>query len=209
MKKPTVAFDTLPVTWPAVCGYAAGIGIYVGVINQIQPLYNTSFRDIAVTPEWWVLFAVLIVSNCKSAWEAGLKCLVFFLISQPLVYLVELPTLGWEKALFYYTRIWLPVSLLTLPGGAVAFFAKKQNMVGAAVLGVGNTVVALVGESYFLQLCRAFPRHLLTVISCIGIVAATVCGMQKNRKTRLLSLAVTALLTAGITVWALLSGRTL
>ena len=88
MKKLSAAFGTLPMTWPVVCAFAAIIGIYVGVINQIPILYDTSFRDIAVSYEWWVLFAVLIVSNCKNAKEAGLKCLVFFLISQPVIFLV-------------------------------------------------------------------------------------------------------------------------
>ena len=125
MKKISTAFGGLPMTWPIVCGFAVIIGIYVGVINQIPIMHDTSFQDVAVTLEWWVLFAVLIVSNCKSAREAGLKCLVFFLISQPVIYLVELPAIGLDKALYYYTSIWLPVSLLTLPGGAIAFLAKR------------------------------------------------------------------------------------
>ena len=180
MKKLSAAFGSLPMTWPVVCVSAAIIGVYVGVINQIPILYDTSFRDIAVSYEWWVLFAVLIVSNCKSAREAGMKCIVFFLISQPIIYLVELPMLGWDKALYYYSRIWLPISLLTLPGGAVAFFAKKQNVTGAVILGIGNTIVALMGVSYFLKLYSAFPRHLLTVISCASIIVVLLLGMQKR-----------------------------
>lgn len=103
-----------------------------------------------------------------------------FLISQPVIYLVELPAIGLDKALYYYTSIWLPVSLLTLPGGAIAFLAKRQNALGAAILGVGNTIVALMGVSYFRQMLGSFPRHLLTVVSCAAIVAVTVLGMQRN-----------------------------
>lgn len=209
MKKISAAFGSLPMTWPIVCGFAVITGIYVGVINQIPILHDTSFQDIAVTLEWWVLFAVLIVSNCKSAWEAGLKCLVFFLISQPVIFLVELPTIGLDKALYYYTGIWLPISLLTLPGGAIAFLAKRQNVLGAAILGVGNTIVALMGVSYFQQILKVFPRHLLTVASCAAIVAVTILGMQKKRRTRLLSAAITVLLTAVIAAWTVMNGRTL
>lgn len=207
MKKLSTAFGTLPMTWPVVCAFAAIIGIYVGVINQIPILYDTSFRDIAVTYEWWVLFALLIVSNCKNAREAGMKCLVFFLISQPIIYLIELPMLGWDKAMYYYLRIWLPISLLTLPGGAVAFFAKKQNVLGAVVLSIGNTVVALLGVSYFQKLCHSFPRHLLTVVSCAAIIAVLLMGMQQKWKTRFLSAATTLLLTAGVIIWAVLNER--
>lgn len=209
MKKLYAAFGRLPMTWGIVCGFAVIVGVYVGVINQIPILRDTSFQDIAVTLEWWVLFALLIVSNCKSAREAGLKCLVFFLISQPVIYLVELPSIGIDKAIYYYTGIWLPVSLLTLPGGAIAFFAKKQNVLGAAILGIGNAIVALVGVSYFRQMLGEFPRHLLTVVFCAAIIAAAVLGMQKKRKTRLLSLAFTALLTAGVIFWTVTSGRVL
>lgn len=209
MKKISAAFGGLPMTWPIVCGFAVITGIYVGVINQIPILHDTSFQDIAVTLEWWVLFAVLIVSNCKSAWEAGLKCLVFFLISQPIIFLVELPTIGLDKALYYYMGIWLPISLLTLPGGAIAFLAKRQNVLGAAILGVGNTIVALMGVSYFQQILKVFPRHLLTVVSCAAIVAVTILGMQKKRRTRLLSAAITVLLTAVIAAWTVMNGRTL
>ncbi len=209
MKKISAAFGGLPMTWPIVCGFAVIIGVYVGIINQIPILHDTSFQDIAVTLEWWVLFAVLIVSNCKSAWEAGLKCLVFFLISQPVIFLVELPTIGLDKALYYYTGIWLPISLLTLPGGAIAFLAKRQNVLGAAILGVGNTIVALMGVSYFQQILKVFPRHLLTVASCAAIVAVTILGMQKKRRTRLLSAAITVLLTAVVAAWTVMNGRTL
>lgn len=207
MKNITTAFGGLPMTWPVVAAFAAIIGIYVGVINQIPILYDTSFRDIAVSYEWWVLFAVLIVSNCKNAKEAGLKCLVFFLISQPVIFLVELPSIGLDKALYYYTKIWLPITLLTLPGGAIAFYAKKQNALGAVALSIGNTVVALLGVSYFQKLCHSFPRHLLTVVSCAAIIAVLLMGMQQKWKTRFLSAATTLLLTAGVIIWAVLNER--
>lgn len=207
MRKLSELFGGLPMTWRRVCVCAAVIGVYVGVVNQIPFMQDTSFQDIAVTMEWWVLFAVLIATNCRRALEAGVKCLVFFLISQPIIFLVELPALGFEKALYYYLRIWLPISLLTLPGGEIAFFAKRQNALGAAILGVGNTIVALVGVSYALKLGSTFPRHLLTVLSCVGIMAVTVLGIQKKWRLRLLSLAVTAVLTTGIIVIAVKSGR--
>lgn len=195
--------------WPIVCIFAVLIGVYVGIINQIPLLYDTSFQDIAVTMEWWVLFAVFIVSNCRNAWEAGCKYLVFFLISQSVIYLVELPSLGWNRALYYYARIWLPISLLTLPGGVIAFFAKKQNTVGAVILAIGNTIVALMGVSYFLRMRSTFPRHLLTVISCAAILAVIILGVQQKRRMRLFSLAVTVLLTTAVILWTAGNGRSL
>lgn len=78
MKKLSAAFGTLPMTWPVVCAFAAIIGIYVGVINQIPILYDTSFRDIAVTYEWWVLFALLIrvkLQKCQRG-RAKMPCVL-------------------------------------------------------------------------------------------------------------------------------------
>lgn len=93
------------------------------------------------------------------------------------------------------------------PGRSVAFFAKKQNVLGAVILGIGNTIVALMGVSYFLKLCSAFPRHLLTVISCASIIVVLILGMQKRWKTRILSAVTTVLLTAGVIIWAVLNER--
>lgn len=209
LRKIPAAFGNLPMTWPVVCIFAAAIGVYVGIINQIPILNNTSFQDIAVTLEWWVLFAILIVSNCKSALESGLKCIVFFLISQPIIYILELPTIGLQTALSYWLNIWLPITFLTLPGGAIAFFAKKQNALGAVILSIGNTIVALMAASYSLKMYDEFPRHLLTVVSCVAIIAVTIFGMQKKWWTRLLSLATTVLLTTSIILFTVLSGRVL
>ena len=58
---------------------------------------DTSFADISTTFEWWILFGTIIIMNSKSNLDSALKCIVFFLISQPLVYLVQVPfsDLGW------------------------------------------------------------------------------------------------------------------
>lgn len=65
--------------------YTAAIGVLNGTIYLrsrniwgVILMHDTSFQDIAVTLEWWVLFAVLIVSNCQCVWEAASKCLIFY-----------------------------------------------------------------------------------------------------------------------------------
>lgn len=202
-------FGNICMTWPRVCLFAVIIGIYVGIINQIPFLYDTSLQDIAITHEWWVLFAVLIAANCGSGWEAALKCFVFFLISQPVIYIVELPTIGMQRALYYWLRIWLPATVFTFPGGFIAYFSKKQNALGAGILGIGNTIVAVLGLHYFLAVCSAFPRHLLTVISCASIIVLTLFGVQKKWWTRLLSASTTVLLTSVVILYALFNDLTI
>ncbi len=52
---------------------------------------DTSFRDISVYLEWWILFGTIIICNSKSPKDSALKYFIFFLISQPLIYLIEVP----------------------------------------------------------------------------------------------------------------------
>ena len=90
-------------SWLKTIIFALAAGAYTGTINQIPVLQNTSFDDIAVTYEAWVLFGTLIAINCKKPLEAGLKVFVFFLISQILCFTVEIPTLGFSQSYFYFT----------------------------------------------------------------------------------------------------------
>ena len=72
----------------------------------IPALHYSSFHTIVVSFEVWILFGIIIIMNSKSNLDSALKCFVFFLISQPLVYLIQVPfsELGWM--LFGYYKFW-------------------------------------------------------------------------------------------------------
>ena len=92
-------FGGINMAWPKVIVFAVVTGAYTGIVNLIPALHDTSLSSIAVTWEAWVLFALIVACNCKKAWESALKVFVFFLISQPLVYLVDWSLYGhfpWE-----------------------------------------------------------------------------------------------------------------
>ncbi len=204
-------FGGLDMSWKHVIIFAVGIGVFVGLINQVPVLEETSFRDIAVSFEWWVLFAFLIVTNCKSGLEAAAKCFVFFLISQPLIYLVEIPTLGFALGMSYWTTTWLPATFLTLPGGFIAYYAKKQNALGAVILGLAGAILAIVSMHYlsvmFSPISFApFPRHLLTVLFCFAAIALMNIGIQKKGNMRALSLAITIVATVAFDGYCILNG---
>ncbi len=78
-------------------------GVVTGLILSIPFLENTSVFNIGTCFEFWVLMAVIIAYGSKKPLEAGLKVFVFFLISQPLVYLVKAPfsELGLGEFKFY------------------------------------------------------------------------------------------------------------
>ena len=195
-------------SWLSVVLFAAAAGIYTGAIMLVDALKDTSFQDIGISYEWWVIFAVIIVVNCKKGREAALKCFAFFFISQPLVFAVEVlfGSLTVDLAVHYYL-IWLPMIVLTLPGGFIAYCCKKQNALGAVILGLGNTIQALFGVHYLGQALADFPHHLLSSLVCFGSILLMSCEIQREKKNRLLSLLIPLALTALLLVLAKLSGR--
>ena len=113
MEKIKKIFGGINLTWPKTIILAIVIAVYTGLINQIPFLLNTSFRDIAITLEAWMFFAMIIMMNAKSSLDFALKTFIFFLISQPLIYLVEVPFLGWNIMSYY--RNWIFLTILTFP----------------------------------------------------------------------------------------------
>ena len=139
--------------WLAVILFAVVAGAYTGIVGSIPAAEGTSFKDIAISYEWWVIFAVVIASNCTKSWESALKIFVFFLISQLLCFIVEVVFgLSVDQALYYYCSIWGPATLLTLPGGFIAYYINRQNVFGSVILGLGNSIQAFLGITYIIQM---------------------------------------------------------
>lgn len=196
-------------SWLTVILFAVAAGVYTGGVMLVSALKDTSFQDIGISHEWWVIFAVIIVVNCEKNWEAMLKCFVFFMVSQPLVYAVEVlfGPLTPDMAIHYYL-IWLPMIILTLPGGFIAYYCKKQNPLGAVILALGNTIQATFGVYYLAQAVANFPRHLLSSVVCFGSMLLMSFCIQKERRNRLISLLLPVALLALLAVLAKLSGQT-
>ncbi len=204
-------YGSLKMSWLTVILFAAAAGIYTGAVMLIDALENTSFQDIGIAYEWWVIFAVIIVVNCNKGWEAMLKCFVFFLISQPLAYMVQIlfGSLTASQAWYYYRSIWLPATFLTLPGGFIAYYCKKQNMLGAVILGLGNTIQAFMGVSYLYQAFSSFPHHLLSGIVCFASIFIMSFCIQKEKKYRLVSILLALILAGAFTAYILANGLSL
>ncbi len=197
--------------WLYVILFAVGTGVYTGLVLCVPTLYGSSFRDIGITYEWWVIFAVIVAVNCKKGWEAALKCFVFFLISQPVIYLVEIvcSQMTFRTACISYCRTWLPMTLFTLPGGFIAYFAKKQNAWGAIVLSIGNTIEGLMAASHIAGAINNFPHHIISAaVSVAAIFVMTFC-IQKTKTYRVVTIVLTAVFVAAILIYPIISGRSL
>ena len=194
-------------SWLTVILFAIGAGLYTGIMAIIPATENTSFRDIAISFEWWVIFAFIIAGNCEKNWEAALKVFVFFVVSQPLIFGVEILIGGLEPqmAWYYYSTNWGPRTLFTLPGGLIAFYISKQNALGAIILGLGCAIEALLGSYYLMQAVQNFPQHILSAIVCISSIIIMTLSIQEETKWRIVAFATsilgTGLVAALILAW--------
>ena len=81
-------FGGMGLTWPRLIIFSIATGLLVGVFNIIPFLEDTSFQYFAVGFDIWFVLAIFVIMNSHSRLDAVLKTFVFFLISQPLIYLV-------------------------------------------------------------------------------------------------------------------------
>ena len=184
-------FGELKLSWPTIIIIAIIMGIYTALVAKYVPDGN-SFHDIAVTPEWWVLPAIFIIVNCKKPLDAGLKVFVFFLISQPLVYLVQI-LLGSDWSLFGYYRYWFIATLLTFPGAILGWYIKKDKWYSALILSVMTLLLIYTAFGYLHDYPDNFPNHLISIIYCLGIIPIFIFGIFREKVPRIIASAIAIL----------------
>lgn len=207
MEKLKKYFGSVNMSWLTVIIMAVAAAVFTAVMSIIPFLKDTSFTDIAVYPDCWFIFAVFIIVNCKKIWEASLKCFVFFLISQPLIYLLQVPfsPLGW--GIFGYYKFWFIVTVLTLPGAALAFLVKKKNLISMIVLLVATGYLSFAGAGYFMSVFYSFPKHLLSFVFCLSAAVVLTFILLDNKKHIIISLvAISAIFV--VTLFASGFGKT-
>ena len=188
MEKIKKYFGFINITYKQIIALAIVIGVYTGVVCQIPILKDTSFRDIGIYPECWLLFAIFIVTNSKNMWDAALKCFLFFLISQPLVYLVESIIDGFDFGYFRYYKKWFIITLLTFPGAIIAYQLKRKDWLSVFVMAFGSGLLIYQAVDYLQSLFNHFPNHLLSFIFCLisAILLVFIFFEDKLKRTVLL-----------------------
>ena len=173
-------FGGINLTWPKLIIMSIIAGIYTGVIAMIPLANDTSFSDLKVTFEVWIFLGIFIIMNSKSPKDSALKCFVFFLISQPLVYLVQ-DIVNHSNLFFTYYRFWIVWTIATIPMGFIGYYMKKDKWWGLLILA---PMLLFVGEEYAGYLSKtmfSFPRHLLTTIFCISSLIVYPLAIFKNK----------------------------
>ena len=184
-------FGGLKMTWPRLILFAVISGIVTALIALLVPEGN-SVRQIAVTFEAWIVLAIIIVVNCEKPLEAACKTFVYFLISQPLVYLIQVPfnRMGWS--LFGYYRYWFLWTLATFPGAFIAWYIKRDDWIGAVIHSVALVALIWFGAGYLKQLIGNFPQYLIATLFCFGMVPILILAVHRRKASRLTAAVIAA-----------------
>ena len=201
-------YGGLNLTWGKVILFAVIAGVYTGVMALLPVARDTSLEDISIFFECWILFGILIIMNSKSNLDSALKCFVFFLISQPIVYLVQVPFYeeGWK--IFGYYRNWIVWTILTLPMGYIGYYMKKDKWWGVLILLPMLVFLASHAMGYLSKAVFWFPRHLLSCLVCLATMIGSVLGIFTDKKARIIGMAANAVLIVGIIVAAIVDPYT-
>lgn len=161
-------FGGLSMRWPVVLLFAVGAAALAAFFLIVPVFRNTSFERMGVTFEAWIFFAVLIMTNCKKPLEAAVKTFVFFLVSQPLIYLFQVPfsDMGWS--LFGYYGYWFVWTLLTFPMAFVGWYITKRNWLSLLILAPILCFLSYCSVTGFRHAALHFPRMLVMALFCLG-----------------------------------------
>ncbi len=177
-------FGELNISWKTIIISAILVAIYTALMAIIPALEYTSFHSIVVTFEVWILFGIIIIMNSKSNKESALKCFVFFLISQPLIYLLQVPfsRLGWQ--LLGYYRTWFIWTLLCLPMGYIGYYIKKDKWWGYLILFPIILLLAYSYNTYLSDFMFNYPKYILIVLFCIASMIIYPLYLFNNKKIK-------------------------
>ena len=194
-------------TWMKVIIFAVIAGLYTGIMAALPVTKDTSFADISITFEWWVLFGIIIIVNCQKPLESGLKCFIFFLISQPLVYLVQVPFNVYGWGIFKYYPGWFVWTLCTFPMGFIGYYMRKEKWWSVLILAAMQAFVGYHYLSFLTETISFFPHHLLSTIFCAATIIIYPLFIFKEKKARLAGLIIAIVILAAATVLGLMTGK--
>lgn len=183
-------FGGIDMSWWKVIAFAAATAVVTAVFMVVPIFEKTSFYNMGATFEAWIFFAVIIMSNCKKPLESALKTFVFFLISQPLIYLLQVPFsyLGW--GLFGYYKYWFIWTLFTFPMAFAGWFIRKKNWISLLILLPVIGYLTFTYYNAFMFAFRHFPYRIITALFCLAQVVVYLYVFTPKLWQRLVGLLV-------------------
>ena len=196
-------FGEIDLTWKKLIIFAIAAGVYTAIMAILPIARETSFADITISFEVWILFGIFIIMNSKSAKESSLKCFIFFLISQPLIYLIQIPFSWMGASLFKYYGYWFIWTLLTIPMGFIGFYMKKDKWWGLLIL---TPILIFLGYHYYMYLGETvyyFPHHLISTIFCFVTLLLYPLCIFNNKTVRNIGIIISSLIIIAATIISL------
>lgn len=204
MKKIKKLFGGIDLTWTNILIFAIMSGIYTALVSIFPQVRNTSLHTIAVSFEVWILFGIFIIMNSKSNVDSALKCFVFFLISQPLVYLLQVPFSleGWS--IFRHYKYWFIWTIFCLPMGYIGYFIKKDKWWGYAILLPVIILTAISYRQYLSYSTFCYPFYITISVFCVVVMFIYPNVLFNNKQINKVGTVVSLLLVIGLTVTTLI-----
>lgn len=199
MNKLKKLFTEYEMTWKRLIIFSIVCGVYTALVLLIPGINSTALKEIGIGYECWFILAIFVVSNCRDWKDAAIKCFVFFLISQPLCFLIQSMVIGRNLLREYYLP-WFIRTLFTPFGGAVAYQIKRDDMAGALVLAVAGAFVSIIGLDFFIKSLGSY-NFTYSIYGIMLIVSAVIlgfvfCSSKKNRLVYLVAIILSTLVFA-------------
>ena len=197
-------FGSIELNWKKLIIFAIIAGVYTALMCLIPQVKYSSLNTITVSFEVWVFIGIFIIMNAKSNKDSALKCFVFFLISQPLVYLLQVPfsSQGWN-ILWYYKR-WFIWTILCLPMGYIGFYIKKDKWWGYLILFPMILLTALSYKTYLTYFTFYYPKYVLISLFCAAAMIIYPIMLFNNKKIKLIGAIISSLIIISITTLVVL-----
>ena len=192
-------FGGIDLSFKKLIIFAVIAGLYTGIMAMLPIAKDTSFADITISFEVWILFGIFIIMNSKSAIDSALKCFVFFLISQPLVYLIQ-DFINHSNLFLTYYRFWIAWTIATFPMGFIGYFMKKDKWWGLVILTPILIFLGLHYSGFLNQTIYSFPYHLLSTVFCfITLLLYPIC-IFNNKKVKTAGIIISSLIILAMTI---------
>ena len=167
-------------TWPRLIMFAIGAAVLTSIFLIVPIFKDTSFAKMGETLEAWIFLAIIIIANSKKPLESALKTFVFFLISQPLIYLIQVP-FNWQGwGIFQYYKFWFILTLCTFPAAYIGWYIKKKNWLSLVILMPMLILLALIAKDGISHVIYEFPHLLLMVVFCVAQILLYLYVFTKN-----------------------------
>ena len=191
-------YGGINITWPRLILFAVGAAVLTSTFLIVPIFKDTSFAKMGETLEAWIFLAIIIIANSKKPLESALKTFVFFLISQPLIYLIQVP-FNWQGwGIFQYYKFWFILTLCTFPAAYIGWYIRKKNWLSLVILMPMLILLALIAKDGISHVIYEFPHLLLMVVFCVAQILLYLYVFTKNVAQKIAGLLVPIVVVAAM-----------